>query len=110
MRPIAHLLLLLACSAALTAQGRTGRHFQRDTRLSATPAATSHPGTAEASSHAPAPTPAPLAKLRSGRPWPSFHYSRLPAEPVHAGGDVQAVDAAARRSPAAKRGFWRAHG
>lgn len=108
MRPIAHLLLLLACTAALTAQGRTGRHFQRETRMPTTPAAHSHAGTAEASSHAAAPAPAPLAKLRSGRPWPSFHYSRLPqATPTSS---VQAVDASARRGQAAKRGFWRAHG
>jgi hypothetical protein len=51
---------------------------------------------------------APLPKLRSGRPWPAYHFSRLPvAEPVS---DVQATDASAKKSTASKRGFWHKHG
>lgn len=45
--------------------------------------------------------PAPLRKLRSGRPWPQFHYSRLPAKVAPA---ADAAPSTQRRV----RGFWRA--
>lgn len=102
-----HLLLLalLSLSTALPAQGQSGRHFQRSPRLPATSAAPSaQPVDAAATTAA----PAPLQRMRSGRAWPRWHFGRLPqATPASS---VQVVDAAARRSPAKKRGFWRAHG
>lgn len=101
-----HLLLLsmLLLASAVTAQGQTGRHFQRSQRLPATPAAAAaQPVEAAATTAA-----VPLQKLRSGRAWPRWHFGRLPqAAPASS---VRAVDASARRSPAHKRGFWRAHG
>lgn len=102
-----HLLLLsmLFLATALAAQGQTGRHFQRSQRLPTTPAdAAAKPVEAATTTVA----PVPLQKLRSGRAWPRWHFGRLPqAAPVSS---VRAVDASARRSPAHKRGFWRAHG
>lgn len=98
------LLFVLALPTALMAQEQTGRHFQRTSRLPTTPPATAT-AAAEASTTA---RVAPLQKLRSGRPWPRHHFGRLPqnSSPV----DSKPVDAAARRAPAQKRGFWRAHG
>lgn len=94
------LLLSALFAVAADAQSTSGRHFHRDPRLPATPAASP---VAEASARAT--TNAPLAKLRSGRPWPRYHFGRLPttnAEPT-----ARAVDAA-HREPKTRRGFWRA--
>jgi hypothetical protein len=98
------LLLVLALPSLLTAQEQTGRHYQRASRLPATPPAAAT-ATAEASTTA---RVAPLPKMRSGRAWPRYHFGRLPQASSPA--DSKPVDASAHRSPAAKRGFWRAHG
>jgi hypothetical protein len=98
------LLTILSLATTLAAQGQTGRHFQRSQRTPTTPAA----ATATAVEASATPAPAPLQKMRSGRAWPRWHYGRLPA--AAPASSVQIVDAAARRSPAKKRGFWRAHG
>lgn len=96
-------LALLALPAVLPAQSQTGRHFQRSTRLPVTPAASS---VKEASANTV--QALPLQKMRSGRAWPRFHFGRLPqASTSQTSG---AVDASARKSNAAKQGFWRAHG
>jgi len=105
------LLLSLSCAVPAVAQSQTGRHFQRDSRQPVTAAAAGNAAAVEATAHTKA--VAPLPKLRSGRPWPAYHFSRLPAvEPVS---DVQAVDASASKSSASKpsaskRGFWHKHG
>lgn len=100
-----HLLLLtlLAFPALLSAQGPTGRHFLRDARTPATPAASPLPRTVDAAATTRAVTPLP--KLRSGRPWPSYHFGRLPQSEGPA--TAQPVDASARRTPPKHRGFWR---
>jgi hypothetical protein len=59
----------------------------------------SPPATTVVDAHA-EPAPTPLRKLRSGRPWPSHHYSRLPGKP--------ADGPAAQRPLAPRRGWWRA--
>lgn len=94
---------ILSFATLLPAQSKSGRHFQRESRLPETPKASL---VAEASSSRAA---APLQKLRSGRAWPKFHYSRLPAAQGQKG--AQAVEASVRTtSTARRRGFWRAHG
>lgn len=94
---------LLALPAVLSAQSQTGRHFQRSTRLPATPAASAVRDASDNGAHA-----VPLQKMRSGRAWPRFHFGRLPQASSSATSGV--VDATARKSQAQKRGFWRAHG
>ena len=103
MRNLLLLLLLFALPASLTAQGPTGRHFVRPERTAATPAALPAPAAVEAtaSKHA----VAPLPKVRSGRPWPSYHFGRLPQSEGPA--TAQAVDASAHRTAPRHRGFWR---
>ena len=106
--PMIHLrhvlfLTLLALPAVLSAQSQTGRHFQRSTRLPATPAASAVRDASTSTAHV-----APLQKMRSGRAWPRFHFGRLP-QPASTG-TRGVVDATAQKSPAQKRGFWRAHG
>lgn len=94
-------LTLFLLLAALPAQDRTGRHFHRDSRLPTT-AATAP--VAEASAVKSERRVAPLGRLRSGRSWPKFHFTRLPATPA-----TGAVPAEASTTKTAhKRGFWRA--
>ncbi|MBL8753662.1 MAG: hypothetical protein JNK15_10200 [Planctomycetes bacterium] len=93
-------LTILTCTllaTALSAQ-TSGRHFHRDARTPATPPAAK---AVEASAKS---TAAPLQKLRSGRPWPRFHFGRLP-QPLPAA-SATAVDATAKKTQA-PRGFWR---
>ncbi|MBM4060467.1 MAG: hypothetical protein FJ265_05135 [Planctomycetes bacterium] len=92
------LLAVLSLTSLLCAQ-TTGRHFHRDSRLPATPAAVRVVEAAATTG-----TVAPLQKLRSGRPWPRHHFGRLPQQA--AGPAVQVADAAAR-SAGPRRGFWR---
>jgi len=94
-------LVLALLAATAGAQSTSGRHFHRDSRLPATPAASP---VAEASARQAG--LAPLQKLRSGRPWPRHHFGRLPQ--AGASSEVQAVDAAHKTpAPAPRRGFWR---
>ncbi len=97
------LLPLLLCgllSIAANAQ-TSGRHFHRESRLPATPAAS--PVTEASATRA----QAPLAKLHSGRPWPRHHFGRLPQSDAKVG-TARAVDAAHQPGSATRRGFWRA--
>ena len=96
-------LALLAIPTVLSAQSQTGRHFQRSTRLPVTPAASTVREASASTAQA-----LPLQKMRSGRAWPRFHFGRLPQ--ASASPTSGAVDASARKTGAAKRGFWRAHG
>ena len=96
-------LALLAIPTVLSAQSQTGRHFQRSTRLPVTPAASTVREASASTAQA-----LPLQKMRSGRAWPRFHFGRLP-QPASTG-TRGVVDATAQKSPAQKRGFWRAHG
>lgn len=94
------LLCLVLLTVTAAAQSTSGRHFHRDSRLPATPAASP---VAEASAHTA--TSTPLAKLRSGRPWPRHHFGRLPtANPEPASRAVEA----SHHQPTSRRGFWRA--
>lgn len=81
------------------AQVNSGRHFHRDSRLPSTPPASA---AVEASAQQGL---APLAKLRSGRPWPRHHFGRLPVAETPS--TTQAVDATLKTTPS-RRGFWRA--
>jgi hypothetical protein len=96
------LLVLTLLTTALGAQ-TSGRYFRRDSRLPQTPAASP---VVDASVTATA-NPAPLRKLRSGRPWPRHHFGRLP-EPVSPATGARAVDANATKGTTQRRGFWRA--
>ncbi|MFM1872267.1 MAG: hypothetical protein RL398_1689 [Planctomycetota bacterium] len=93
-------LLLIALTTVAVAQTPTGRHYLRDSKM---PVTAAQPQVVEASVGKNAVRP--LAKLRSGRAWPKFHFGRLP-QPVAEGGDVQVVEASARRSTMQRRGFW----
>ncbi|MFY9344732.1 MAG: hypothetical protein WAT39_19730, partial [Planctomycetota bacterium] len=66
--PLLASLLLATVAMAQT----SGRHFRRESRLPATPAASP---AVEAAAHAG--KMATLHKLRSGRPWPRHHFGRL---------------------------------
>lgn len=92
------LFATLAVDAAVLAQSTSGRSFHRWSRLPATP-----PAAAAVEATAATSAPAPLPKLRSGRPWPRHHFTRLPR-----GGSAAAstpVEAAATKSRT-RRGFW----
>lgn len=93
-------LLLIAVLTTTLAAQQSGRHFRRAERTPPTPAEST---AVDASATT---TPAPLPKLRSGRPWPRFHFGRLPRHnaPATTAGPV---DASSSRTPASKRGFWR---
>jgi len=103
-RTFAFCLLLSCLAAAAPAQHQSGRSFQRNDRTPATPAT---PRAVEATVNKTAPAAAPLARLRSGRAWPRYHFGRLPNTPA-VGAEVTTADATARRLPARRRGFWRA--
>lgn len=94
-------LTLFVLLAALPAQERTGRHYHRESRLPTT-AATAP--VAEASAGKVERKVAPLGRLRSGRAWPRFHFTRLPATPAAGAVPVEASAGQTTR----KRGFWRA--
>lgn len=94
------ILITLALSAVAVAQTPTGRHFLRDSKM---PTTAAQPQVVEASAGKVGVRP--LAKLRSGRAWPKFHFGRLP-QTSGDGGDVRIVEASARRSSMHGRGFW----
>ena len=99
-------LLAITVLATFASAQTTGRHFRRDERTPATPAAApQHPAT-EAAARTTTAKVVPLRKLRSGRAWPSYHFGRLPAN-ASPTKDNQPVDASASRSQAQRRGFWR---
>lgn len=101
-----HLLLiaLLALPTTLAAQAQTGRHYQRQSRMVETKAA---PAAQDATAQKQEPAPvAPLRKLRSGRAWPSWHFTRevtteAPASPTEASAQPPRL-----LHPADKKGFW----
>lgn len=103
MRKTLILAVLSILSASLDAQ-QSGRHFRRPTRTPETPAAVSQPAEASAkpsSSH----RVQPMRKLRSGRAWSSYHYTRMPqSSPANAGPSV--TDASASKSTTRKSPFW----
>jgi hypothetical protein len=99
---------ILALTVTVSAQQRSGRHFHRESRLPST-AAKSEVVEATTKVHV-----KPIKKLRSGRAWPRYHFSRLPAAKalVPATSKPAVVDAAATK-PAkptkptvVRRGFW----
>jgi hypothetical protein len=94
-------LIVLTCSLLATVGNAqtSGRHFHRDPRTPVTPAQAQVVDAAAKTNPA-----APLQKLRSGRPWPRFHFGRLPQPSPQP--TTTAVDATAKKSPA-PRGFWR---
>jgi hypothetical protein len=96
------LLLMLLLTAWLPAQ--SGRQFRRDTRTPPTAVAAATTAV-EASSRAVRP---PIAKLRSGRPWPRHHFARTPSTPVAGGNRSGAPVDASHGVPAStgRRGFW----
>lgn len=92
-------LILLVLVATAHAQSPSGRHFLRDSRMPTTAAAAP---VVEASSAQR--TVLPLAKMRSGRAWPRFHFGRLPGSVGEA--SVTRVQEAAATRPVVRRGFW----
>ena len=102
MRATLILLALLLLPAALTAQ-QSGRHFRRADRTPATPAtAQAQPADAAAKASS-TQRVQPLRRLRSGRAWSSYHYTRMPqSSPANAGPsvtDASAPKGTTRRSP-----------
>ncbi len=97
------LIALLALPSALLAQSPSGRHFHRPSRQPATPAASpASTAATEASTNAAARVE-PLRKLRSGRAWSAFHFSRRPITPGE--GAVKPVDAASK-APVRRTVMW----
>jgi len=99
-------LIAIALLATFASAQTTGRHFRRVERTPPTPAAAPQAPASDAAARTTTTTKvAPLRKLRSGRPWPSHHFSRMPqnATPASEG----PVDASAKTTTAQRRGFWR---
>ncbi len=103
MRKILIVAILSLLSASLDAQ-QSGRHFRRPARTPETPAASAQTMEAAAklsSSH----RVQPMRKLRSGRAWSSYHYTRMPqSSPANSGPSV--TDASASKNGARKTTFW----
>jgi hypothetical protein len=103
MRKILIVAILSILAASLDAQ-QSGRHFRRPARTPETPAATTQTAEAAAkvsSSH----RVQPMRKLRSGRAWSSYHYTRMPqSSPAPTGPSV--TDASASKNGARKSPFW----
>ena len=100
-----HLTLIAIVLLTSFASAQTsGRHFRRDERTPQTPAAAPQAPASEAAARTTTKV-VPLRKLRSGRAWPSYHFSRLPQNATPAGEGP--VDASAKSSTAQRRGFWR---
>lgn len=97
------LVALFLLPAVLTAQ-QSGRHFRRADRTPATPAASAQP--AEAAARPSASTRVqPMRKLRSGRSWSSYHYTRMPqSSPAQSGPSV--TDASAPKGTKRKSPMW----
>ncbi len=73
------ILAVLALPTLLTAQGQSGRHFHRTPRAPVTAPASS---AVDASSGTTSHRVEPLRRLRSGRAWSLYHYSRRPITPA----------------------------
>lgn len=93
-------LILSILAAVAHAQSPSGRHFLRDSRLP-----TTAPAAAAVEASASQRVVMPLAKMRSGRAWPRFHFSRLPT-PAGDSSAVTRVEEAAATRPVVRRGFW----
>ena len=73
-----HLTLIAIALLTTFASAQTsGRHFRRDERTPQTPAAAPQAPASDAAARTTTKV-VPLRKLRSGRAWPSYHFSRLP--------------------------------
>lgn len=98
------LLVLFALPAGLAAQEQSGRHFQRAPRTVPTPAASP---AQDAAAHKGTPARiAPLRKLRSGRAWPSWHYTRQVTRQAPQSPSEATSGAPRLLHPSQKRGFW----
>lgn len=99
-----HLLLLavLAIPSLLPAQGQSGRHFLRTQRAPVTAAADATQVTDAAVRSQ---RVEPLRRLRSGRAWSAFHFSRRPVTPA-AGAAATTVEASAARGTTRRSPFW----
>ncbi len=98
------LVALFLLPAVLTAQ-QSGRHFRRPDRTPATPAATAQPAEAAAKPASSSARVQPMRKLRSGRSWSSYHYSRMPqSSPATSGPSV--TDASAPKGTTRKSPMW----
>jgi hypothetical protein len=104
MRPL--ILIAIALLTTFASAQTTGRHFRRDERTPQTPAAAPQAPASDAAARTTTTTKvAPLRKLRSGRAWPSYHFSRMPQNTTPAGDGP--VDASAKTTTTQRRGFWR---
>jgi hypothetical protein len=104
MRPL--ILTAIALLTTFASAQTTGRHFRRDERTPPTPAAAPQAPASDAAARTTTTTKVvPLRKLRSGRAWPSYHFSRMPQNTTPAGDGP--VDASARSATTQRRGFWR---
>jgi hypothetical protein len=96
------LLAILALPTLLTAQGQSGRHFHRSPRAPATAAATPTVEATAGVGH----RVEPLRRLRSGRAWSSFHYSRRPLTPATGSTAPSATDASASTAAVRRTPMW----
>lgn len=103
MRPL--ILIAIALLTTFASAQTSGRRFRRDERTPPTPAAAPQAPASEAAARTTTTKVAPLRKLRSGRAWPSYHFSRMPQNATPAGDGP--VDASAKSANAPRRGFWR---
>lgn len=104
MRPLT--LIAIALLTTFASAQTTGRHFRRDDRTPQTPAAAPQAPASDAAARTTTTTKVvPLRKLRSGRAWPSYHFSRMPQNATPAGDGP--VDASAKTTTTQRRGFWR---
>lgn len=98
-------LIAIALLTTFASAQTTGRHFRRDERTPQTPAAAPQAPASDAAARTTTTKVVPLRKLRSGRAWPSYHFSRMPQNATPAGEGP--VDASAKSTTAQRRGFWR---
>ena len=109
MRTILILAALTLLPAGLVAQ-QSGRHFHRPSRTAQTVAEVSQP--ADAAATTTQQRVQPMRKLRSGRAWSSYHFTRLPQSPATetpapATGTQPAVtDASSTRTSTRRSSFW----
>jgi hypothetical protein len=103
MRPL--ILTAIALLTTFASAQTTGRHFRRDDRTPQTPAAAPQAPASDAAARTTTTKVVPLRKLRSGRAWPSYHFSRMPQNTTPAGDGP--VDASTKTTTTQRRGFWR---
>lgn len=102
MRTILILAALTLLPAGLMAQ-QSGRHFHRPSRTQQTAAEVSQPADAAATTSAQ--RVQPMRKLRSGRAWSSYHFTRLPQSPA-TGAQPAVTDASSTRTSTRRSSFW----